>query len=102
MSFPAEEDSNPGVSGDTARYVAVIRERLKATDRRVDELWGDMDEMSDAISDVKKVQIGQGTKLETLIEFHLEIKKYARWAVTGVFGLIALQVAALIFKKGVP
>lgn len=58
--------------------------------------------MADILSDVRKVQVGQGMKLETLVEFHTELKKYARWAITGVFGVIFLQVLQLVLKKGTP
>jgi uncharacterized protein (UPF0335 family) len=97
-----EEDSGPGLKSPTSEQLAVMREKLKTTTERVDRLWEDVDEMSDSISDVKKVQIGQGAKLEAVIEFHAELKKYARWAITGVFGLIALQLIQLILKKGTP
>ena len=86
----SDEDSEPGVKGNTSEQVAVIRERLKATDKRVGELWGDVDEMAEDISAFKRVQAEQNTvqavqatTLETLIEFHKEIKKYATWAIMG-------------------
>jgi hypothetical protein len=102
MSTAREEDSGPGHKPGSSAYDAIARERIKSIEGRVQELWEDVDEMGDTISDVKKVQIGQGVKLEAVIEFHIELKKYARWVITGVFGIIGLQVIQLILKKGAP
>jgi len=58
--------------------------------------------MSEAISDVKKVQIGQGATIQELVAFHKELKAYARLAIVGLFGAVAIQVLQLVLKKGIP
>lgn len=96
MSATSDEDSGPGVN---RHRDPVAWERLRTHSKRLDEIGERVGAMDEEISDFKKVQIVQGTKIETLIGFHEEIKKYARWAVMGLVGVIGMQVLQLVLAK---
>lgn len=100
MSAAEDEDSGPG-HGTTIRD-SIARERLRSHSKRLDDLSTGVGVMGKEISDVRSRQTKQETKVETLIEFHVELKRYARFAITGVFGIIGLQIIQLILKKGSP
>jgi hypothetical protein len=100
LSAHGDEDSEPGQRNVT--YDPIARERIKSTASRVEDLWRDVDEMSESISDVKKVQIGQNATIQELVAFHKELKAYAKLAIVGLFGAVAIQVLQLVLKKGMP
>lgn len=97
-----DDDSGPGYRHGTAEAWAVLRERVKAHGRTLVELEADARERDEKISDVRKVQIMQGTKIEELITFHKDLKNYARVVILGLFGAVGMQVLQLILKKGSP
>lgn len=79
--------------------VAVAWERLRSHSQRLEDLGGEVASLGDEISDFKKVQIVQGTKIETLIGFHEDIKKYVRMGVVAILGVIGMQVLQLVLAK---
>jgi hypothetical protein len=98
--MPTDEDSEPGHG--TKIHDPIARERLKAQAARLDEINGRVERVDDEISDVKKVQIGHGATISELVGFHKDLKSYARLAIVGLFGAVALQVLQLVLKKGTP
>lgn len=80
----------------------------KQAEKREDELREKVEEMDREISQTARTQIEHGTKIETLIGFHREIKGLLKTGVFSMLGVSATIIGALIMliyktmQKGIP
>lgn len=76
----------------------IARERISDHDRRLEGAEERVGAIDMEISDVRRTVIQTVTKLEEVISFHKELKKYASIAILGILGLLGTQLWQMIVK----
>jgi len=95
VSAVDDEDSGPGHHRDP-RLNRLERAMERQAKEREDELREKVEAMDKEISATARVQVEHGTKIETLIGFHKDIKALLKAGVFGLFGLFLTVIGTLV------